>query len=177
MDEVDCRFWSLSANLVPCRLPWVPAPSFFGNFLAANQLQNTIKTCRFLWMWFNWNSPIAKNISFTFIAVLADVSMNKSPFSSAYCLASSYSTSRLVVKSALLPAKAITIFGEAFPRNTITQQINWMVNFLFGCDIQNSMHYLPLKFFYPSFSTLKTVAILYIVHNDGSLCSTIIHWS
>lgn len=57
--------------------------------------------------------PIAKNISLTFIAVLADVSMNNNPFSSAYCFASSNSTTRLFVKSALFPANAITIFGEA----------------------------------------------------------------
>lgn len=52
-------------------------------------------------------------ISLTFIAVLADVSINSRPFSSAYCLASSYSTTRLFDKSALFPAKAITMFGEA----------------------------------------------------------------
>lgn len=34
------------------------------------------------------DSPIAKNISFTFIAVFADVSMNKRPLSSAYDWAS-----------------------------------------------------------------------------------------
>lgn len=53
-------------------------------------------------------------ISLTFIAVLADVSINSRPFSSAYCLASSYSTTRLFDKSALFPAKAITMFGEAY---------------------------------------------------------------
>lgn len=56
---------------------------------------------------------MAKKMSFTFIAVLADVSINSRPFSSAYRFASSYSTTRLFVKSALLPAKAITMFGEA----------------------------------------------------------------
>lgn len=60
--------------------------------------------------------PIAKKISLTFIAVLAEVSMNKSPFSSAYCFASSYSTTRLFERSALLPANAITIFGEAYKK-------------------------------------------------------------
>lgn len=39
--------------------------------------------------------------------------MNNNPFSSAYCFASSNSTTRLFVKSALFPANAITIFGEA----------------------------------------------------------------
>lgn len=66
------------------------------------------------WKIFKPCLPIAKNISLTFIAVLADVSINNNPFSSAYCLASSNSTTRLFVKSALLPAKAITMFGEAF---------------------------------------------------------------
>lgn len=60
---------------------------------------------------------MAKKMSFTFIAVLAEVSMNSRPFSSAYCFASSYSTTRLFDKSALLPAKAITMFGEALEKN------------------------------------------------------------
>lgn len=36
-----------------------------------------------------WPLPIAKNISLTLTAVLADVSINSNPFSSAYCFASS----------------------------------------------------------------------------------------
>ena len=44
----------------------------------------------------------------------ADVSMNSNPFSSAYALASSYSTVLLVPKSDLLPASAITISGLAY---------------------------------------------------------------
>ena len=43
----------------------------------------------------------------------ADVSINNNPFSSAYALASSYSTVLLVPKSDLLPANAITISGLA----------------------------------------------------------------
>ena len=40
--------------------------------------------------------------------------MNSNPFSSAYALASSYSTVLLVPKSDLLPASAITISGLAY---------------------------------------------------------------
>ena len=62
---------------------------------------------------FRHGLPIAKKISLTFMPVFADVSINNKPFSSAYCLASSYSTTRIFDKSALLPAKAITMLGEA----------------------------------------------------------------
>ena len=54
---------------------------------------------------------IAKKISLTLLAFLADVSMNKSPFSSAYPLASSNSTALRFAKSDLFPASAITMSG------------------------------------------------------------------
>lgn len=57
--------------------------------------------------------PMARKMSLTFIAVLADVSIKRRPFSSAYPLASSNSTARLAAKSALLPARAMTILGDA----------------------------------------------------------------
>lgn len=62
---------------------------------------------------------MAMKISFTFIAVLAEVSINSKPFSSAYCFASSYSTTRLFDKSALFPAKAMTMFGEALEKKLL----------------------------------------------------------
>ena len=54
-------------------------------------------------------NPIVVGKTLTF----ADVSINNNPFSSAYALASSYSTVLLVPKSDLLPANAITISGLA----------------------------------------------------------------
>lgn len=72
------------------------------------------------------NSPIAKNISLTLTAVFADVSIKSKPFSSAYCFASSKSTARLADKSALLPASAITMFGEALNiRWEEKKLVNW----------------------------------------------------
>lgn len=38
----DCRFCSFSASLLPCPLPVVPVPSFFGSFLAGNKLNDLI---------------------------------------------------------------------------------------------------------------------------------------
>ena len=67
------------------------------------------------------NKPIAKNISLTFIDDFADVSKNRSPLSSAYACASSYSTTRLAAKSALLPESAITILGDACRWSSRTQ--------------------------------------------------------
>lgn len=64
--------------------------------------------------------PIARNMSLTFIAVLADVSMKRRPFSSAYVCASSYSTTLLFAKSALFPANAITMLGLAWRCNSFT---------------------------------------------------------
>lgn len=64
---------------------------------------------------------MARNISLTLLAFLADVSMKSKPFSSAYALASSYSTSLLLPKSDLLPAKAITMLGLACLCNSLTQ--------------------------------------------------------
>jgi len=66
-------------------------------------------------------SPIARNISLTFMAVLADVSMKRREFSSAYVLASSYSTILLLARSALLPARAITMLGDACLCSSFTQ--------------------------------------------------------
>lgn len=63
-----------------------------------------------------YSLPMAKKMSFTFMPVLAEVSMNSSPFSSAYCFASSNSTTRMFDKSALLPASAMTMFGEAWKK-------------------------------------------------------------
>lgn len=57
--------------------------------------------------------PMAKKMSLTFMPVFADVSMKSNPFSSAYCFASSNSTTRMLDRSALLPANAMTMFGEA----------------------------------------------------------------
>jgi Mg2+/citrate symporter len=57
--------------------------------------------------------PIARKMSLTFIDDFADVSMKSRPLSSAYACASSYSTTLLAAISALLPANAITIVGDA----------------------------------------------------------------
>uniref|UniRef100_A0A0A9DK67 Uncharacterized protein n=1 Tax=Arundo donax TaxID=35708 RepID=A0A0A9DK67_ARUDO len=54
-------------------------------------------------------------MSFTLIAVLADVSMKKRPFSCAYVFASSAGTCLSSSISALLPARATIVFG--FPRS------------------------------------------------------------
>mmetsp|Transcript_23441 Transcript_23441/g.79780 ORF Transcript_23441/g.79780 Transcript_23441/m.79780 type:complete len:387 (+) Transcript_23441:1511-2671(+) len=54
---------------------------------------------------------ISANSSYTLVDALADVSMKKIPFSSAYCWASSTSTARFSARSALLPASAITRLG------------------------------------------------------------------
>merc|ERR1719228_973909 len=66
---------------------------------------------------------IARKMSFTLSAVLAEVSMNKRPFSSAYAEASSYSTILLVVRSALLPDRAMTMLGLACRCNSFTQDL------------------------------------------------------
>ncbi len=120
------------------------------------------------------NIPIAMKISLTFIAVLAEVSINSKPFSSAYCFASSYSTTRLFDKSALLPAKAITMFGEAFKVQESIKMKN--VNNFDNHTAKINTH-LSLKLFNPSFCPLKTVLILNVIHDDGSLCSSIVHRS
>lgn len=53
------------------------------------------------------------NTSMTLAAVLADVSMKRRLHSSAYALASSKLTARLLAKSSLFPARAMTIVGLA----------------------------------------------------------------
>ena len=54
---------------------------------------------------------MALKSSSTLRAVLADVSMKKSPLSFAYSLASDASTLRLLARSHLFPARAMTMLG------------------------------------------------------------------
>lgn len=119
----------------------------------------------------NKHSPIAKKMSFTFIAVFADVSMKSSPFSSAYSFASSNSTTRKLDKSALLPAKAITMFGEAFKvetehRNNMTHNNYWWLNIVqqvawLTCRCNSFTQVLArwkLSWFWMSYTTMAACA-------------------
>ena len=68
-----------------------------------------------------YDALISVNISCTLSPVFADVSTKIALISSAYCVASARSTSRLSSKSHLLPAMAMTIFSGPNDCSSCTQ--------------------------------------------------------
>jgi len=86
-------------------------PCFGGGFLSSMTVGTSFVEAGRTGGVFGSFLAIATKSSFTFAAVLAEVSINNIPFSSEYACDSSISTVRLDAKSTLLPASAITMLG------------------------------------------------------------------
>lgn len=53
----------------------------------------------------------------------------------------------------------------------------WKICFI-SCECyDNIWTRLSLKFFHPSFCSAKCILVCYVIHNNSSLCTSVVHWS
>jgi len=126
---------------------------------------------------------ISTNKSLTLLAFLADVSMCKIPFSSAYAFASANSTLRRPSRSALFPALT-WIIKENQQANVMfvsMSQSRPLQSHKIGVSTHHSDDNIlippSLQFLHPRLRPCKRIRISNIINNNCCCCASVIHWS